>query len=474
MISALYSRITRRYSAFDPVVLTVGRSTPAARRTSSRIRRTSAPGRLSTDTTAALVEDLPSFVTGLGRAHGLRVEATMRTVLPATINDAAEAEFSPAPPRTCSARRSTSSSTIRTAWRTSGVLAEVPGAYGFIGAARDYDPADPPASNHSPQATFDDSVLARQAQLLATPRGAVWSRPWARGIPASEEPAFRRRDRGTGRRASPRAAIPPMDPAAQGQRKRCTACGSPRRARDRLVLGAGQHLGQRAPGQQPPLAEEHDLRAQPLQQLDVMRGDQRTDAEALDGRREALGDLPAGAGVHGGQRLIEHEDLRSGRERGREGDPLGLPTGEGAHGARKEVLAQSHRLEHLGGGDGVGAPALASLLRGELEPGAHRLARIGDGHRVLRDEAHRGPEHPSIPATQLRDAAPVPGDLPRAGAMLAAQRRQQRRLARPRGAEQSQGRVPGAQREVDPSQHLLTGISGVQEPAMRLTGWKQA
>ena len=94
----------------------------------------------------------------------------MRTVLPATINDAAEAEFFA---RTAQDLFGEEEYLELDDPRTgsedfSRVLAEVPGAYGFIGAARDYDPADPPASNHSPQATFDDSVLARQAQLLAT------------------------------------------------------------------------------------------------------------------------------------------------------------------------------------------------------------------------------------------------------------------------------------------------------------------
>ena len=172
MISALYSRITRRYSAFDPVVLTVGEvhagSAPNIIPDQTHFR--AGVRSFSTDTTAALVEDLPSFVTGLGRAHGLRVEATMRTVLPATINDAAEAEFFA---RTAQDLFGEEEYLELDDPRTgsedfSRVLAEVPGAYGFIGAARDYDPADPPASNHSPQATFDDSVLARQAQLLAT------------------------------------------------------------------------------------------------------------------------------------------------------------------------------------------------------------------------------------------------------------------------------------------------------------------
>ncbi|MGP9539816.1 M20 metallopeptidase family protein [Brachybacterium sp. AOP43-C2-M15] len=172
MVSALYTRITRRYSAFDPVVLTVGEihagSAPNIITGQTHFR--AGVRSFSTETTAALVEDLPSFVTAIGRAHGLTVDATMRTVLPATINDEGEAAFFASTARALFGeeeyleleRPRTGSEDF------SRVLAEVPGAYGFIGAASGYDPADPPASNHSPQAQFDDSVLARQAHLLAT------------------------------------------------------------------------------------------------------------------------------------------------------------------------------------------------------------------------------------------------------------------------------------------------------------------
>lgn len=172
MVSALYTRITRRYSAFDPVVLTVGEihagSAPNIIPGQTHFR--AGVRSFSTATTAALVEDLPTFVTAIGRAHGLSVEATMRTVLPATINDEAEAAFFA---RTASDLFGQEEYLELENPRTgsedfSRVLAEIPGAYGFIGAAKDYDPEHPPASNHSPHAMFDDSVLARQAQLLAT------------------------------------------------------------------------------------------------------------------------------------------------------------------------------------------------------------------------------------------------------------------------------------------------------------------
>ncbi|MGP4914633.1 M20 metallopeptidase family protein [Brachybacterium tyrofermentans] len=177
MISALYTHITRRYSAFDPVVLTVG-----------EIHAGSAPNIIpdqthfrvgvrsfSNATTESLVAELPRFVTDIGRAHGLTVHATMRTVLPATINDDVEAAtFGETARALFGAERYQELANPRTGSEDfSRVLAEIPGAYGYVGAAKDLDPEHLPASNHSPQARFDDSVLADQALLLAT---LAWNR----------------------------------------------------------------------------------------------------------------------------------------------------------------------------------------------------------------------------------------------------------------------------------------------------------
>ena len=49
----------------------------------------------------------------------------------------------------------------------SRVLNEVPGAYLLVGASTTEDPGDS-ATNHSPLAAFDDSVLPDNAALLAS------------------------------------------------------------------------------------------------------------------------------------------------------------------------------------------------------------------------------------------------------------------------------------------------------------------
>ncbi|MGP5288862.1 M20 metallopeptidase family protein [Brachybacterium tyrofermentans] len=177
MISALYTHITRRYSAFDPVVLTVGEihagSAPNIIPDQTHFR--AGVRSFSNATTESLVAELPRFVTDIGRAHGLTVHATMRTVLPATINDDVEAAtFADTARALFGAERYQELANPRTGSEDfSRVLAEIPGAYGYVGAAKDLDPEQLPASNHSPQARFDDSVLADQALLLAT---LAWNR----------------------------------------------------------------------------------------------------------------------------------------------------------------------------------------------------------------------------------------------------------------------------------------------------------
>ncbi|MGP9843037.1 M20 metallopeptidase family protein [Brachybacterium sp. 107] len=177
MVSALYTHITRRYSAFDPVVLTVGEihagSAPNIIPDQTHFR--AGVRSFSNATTESLVAELPRFVTDIGRAHGLTVHATMRTVLPATINDDVEAAtFADTARALFGAERYQELANPRTGSEDfSRVLAEIPGAYGYVGAAKDLDPEQLPASNHSPQARFDDSVLADQALLLAT---LAWNR----------------------------------------------------------------------------------------------------------------------------------------------------------------------------------------------------------------------------------------------------------------------------------------------------------
>lgn len=177
MITALQTHVTRRTSVFDPVVVTVGEvhagSAPNIIPGEAHFR--AGVRTFSTRATARMAAQLPELVTGIGRSHALTVEASFRTVLPVTVNDEAEAGFlGRTAARLFGPDRFVELENPRTGSEDfSRVLAEVPGAYGFVGAAREFDPEDMPASNHSPHAVFDDAVLADQALLLAT---LAWER----------------------------------------------------------------------------------------------------------------------------------------------------------------------------------------------------------------------------------------------------------------------------------------------------------
>jgi hippurate hydrolase len=177
MVTALQTHVTRRFNVFDPIVITVGSfhagSAPNIIPDDATFRagvRTFTP-----EAVAQAAHELPALVRGIGEAHGLTVEAELREVLPATINDPEHTEI-----YLGTAERLFGADRVRVqefpatgSEDFSRVLQAVPGAYGHIGAGVDFDPVSPPPSNHSPLAQFDDGVLSDQAVLLAT---LAWDR----------------------------------------------------------------------------------------------------------------------------------------------------------------------------------------------------------------------------------------------------------------------------------------------------------
>lgn len=171
---ALQTHITRRYSVFDPIVLTVGR---IAAGTDSVVIPATAEMELSVRTFSAEVKDrarreIPRLIEGIADAHGLTAEVGFRPDYPVTVNDPVEtaylmnslaARFGPAAVTELADPLAGSEDF---AW----VLREVPGAYVLLGAQLEGHPAE---TNHSPHATFDDALLPRAAEALAL---LAWNR----------------------------------------------------------------------------------------------------------------------------------------------------------------------------------------------------------------------------------------------------------------------------------------------------------
>ncbi|GIF53790.1 hippurate hydrolase [Asanoa ferruginea] len=181
MVLALQTMVTRGFDVFDPVVLTVGRFhagtvdnvIPATAEFAASLRSFSNPAR------EKLIRRTTEVVEGIAAAQGLEVDVELERGYPAVVNDAGEADFAAATAAEVFGDQ-------RYQWLEnpktgsedmSFVLEKVPGAYLNLGACPpDLDPMTA-ATNHSPDALFDDAVIADGSAFFAE----MASRRLARG-----------------------------------------------------------------------------------------------------------------------------------------------------------------------------------------------------------------------------------------------------------------------------------------------------
>ncbi|MFF3037923.1 M20 metallopeptidase family protein [Arthrobacter citreus] len=169
--AALQVMATRKFSVFDPIVLTVtqleaGRAInviPDTARLGASVRT------LSAESVDLLIVETKALADGIAAAHGCTAEVSFEILYPMTEND---------PSRTFEAMRELremfgeerviqSRDPLMGSEDFSLVLQKIPGAFLFLGATPpEVDPATA-AWNHSPRVLFDDSVLADQAAALA-------------------------------------------------------------------------------------------------------------------------------------------------------------------------------------------------------------------------------------------------------------------------------------------------------------------
>jgi hippurate hydrolase len=170
MVNALQTMVTRKTSAFEPVVVTVGMFHSGTRRniipddaTFEATIRTFNPDVRDIVRTESL-----RLCEQIAAAHGLRVQARYDAEYPVTANNVGEFDFvaSTAKEVFGEERFQEMEHPIAGSEDFSRVLDRVPGAFVFLGATRSADPESAPG-NHSPLAAFDDSVLPDGAALLA-------------------------------------------------------------------------------------------------------------------------------------------------------------------------------------------------------------------------------------------------------------------------------------------------------------------
>lgn len=171
MITALQTMVTRVFNIFDPVVITVGYVRAGSIRNVIPDTATfqATVRAFSREAEEKLHEVVPPLIRGIAAAHGLDVDVEFLVQYPATINDVDEVAFSQNVIQELMGdeRYTELPQPISGSEDFSRVIAEVPGAFIFLGAC--VDGADPmsAAMNHSPRAQFDDQVLGDAAAVYA-------------------------------------------------------------------------------------------------------------------------------------------------------------------------------------------------------------------------------------------------------------------------------------------------------------------
>ena len=173
IVLALQSFVTRRFDAFDPVVLSVTRLSTgegAVNVIPEQVELAATVRNMSPASLATLQEGLPRVIEGVAAAHGLTADVRFDTMYPVTVNDPAEtAETVDVLQGVFGEQRVVIMPTpMMGSEDFAFVLDEVPGT--FIALMTSPPDAGPSTIewNHSPRVLFDDAVLGDQAAALAS------------------------------------------------------------------------------------------------------------------------------------------------------------------------------------------------------------------------------------------------------------------------------------------------------------------
>jgi len=168
LVGDLQTLVTRRFDVFDPAVVTVGFFQGGTKRNiiPDTAEFDATVRTFSPEARERMREESVRLCEHVAAAYGLEVDAVYSAEYPVTVNDSTHADFAADVAREVFGEDGYEhmESPLTGAEDFSRVLEEVPGCYLFLGAHTGNDWLDAP-SNHSPRATFDDSVLPRGALL---------------------------------------------------------------------------------------------------------------------------------------------------------------------------------------------------------------------------------------------------------------------------------------------------------------------
>ena len=170
MVGALQLMITRSFSAFDPVVITVGQFhagtkaniIPDTAEFQATIRTFSAENRVRIHAEAV------RLCKAIAEGYGLKADVKIVEQYPVTANNDSHAHFVGKVAADLFGQEAfiEMPHPIAGAEDYSRVLEEVPGSYVFLGASVDTD-FEKSEVNHSPRAQFDSAVMYRGSALLS-------------------------------------------------------------------------------------------------------------------------------------------------------------------------------------------------------------------------------------------------------------------------------------------------------------------
>jgi amidohydrolase len=170
IVTALQTMVTRQFDIFDPVVITVGSfhgGTKANVIPDDAVFEATVRS-FSPEAASAIGGKAVKLCEGIAAAHGLGAEVSFMGEYPVTVNDDEEFEFVADTARELfgAERFQTMPDPLSGSEDFSKVLQQVQGAYLFLGASTSPD-FDTAPSNHSPLASFDETVLPDAAAMLA-------------------------------------------------------------------------------------------------------------------------------------------------------------------------------------------------------------------------------------------------------------------------------------------------------------------
>jgi hippurate hydrolase len=169
MVTALQTFVTRRFDVFDPAVITVGsfhagtidNVIPDTATFEATLRT------FSRDAQARMATEVTALCRGIAAAHGLEVDAVVDPGYPVTVNSPEQLDLV----RATIGTRLGADHWIDMPTPITGsedfcrVLDEVPGVMVFLGAVPPGSDPDTAPDNHSPEAVFDESVMATGAAI---------------------------------------------------------------------------------------------------------------------------------------------------------------------------------------------------------------------------------------------------------------------------------------------------------------------